>query len=100
MQYLALAVALGRVKLAVHLHHGGSSNARQGLRSPVPLFPDDEWRVEAPGPAYPAELLQDLVSLVPVLEGAAFDRLAEELLGQREERRDEEKEGGEPESND
>ena len=64
----------------------------------MPFFLDDERRQEAPRPACPAVLLEEPVSLVAAMEVAAFDRLAEQLLGEGEESRDEEKEGGEPEN--
>ena len=49
-----------------------------------------------PAPAYPAVLLEELVSLVAAREAAALDGLAEELLGKRQKRRDEEEDGGPP----
>ena len=47
----------------------------------MPFFLDDERRQEAPRPACPAVLLEEPVSLVAAMEVAAFDRLAEQLLG-------------------
>ena len=49
-----------------------------------------------PAPAYPAVLLEELVSLVAAREAAALDGLAEKLLGERQKRRDEEEDGGPP----
>ena len=62
------------------------------------LVVDDRGWQEAPGPAYPAVLFQELVSFVAAIEAAALHGLAEELLGEGEEGRDEEENGGKSES--
>ena len=62
------------------------------------LLVDDHGWLEASGPAYPAVLFQELVSFVAAIEATALHGLAEELLGEGEEGRDEEKNGGDSEN--